>query len=92
MLQAQIEVATAPHVDMRAAHAARQTLAAVAAAHGLAIITSGTHPTAAWQETRQTESDRYDSVVEDLQMIARRNYYAGCTSMSSCRTRTRGSA
>ncbi len=81
MLQAQIEVATDPHVDMRAAHAEllqlRQTVAAVAAAHGLAIIASGTHPTAAWHETLQTESDRYDSVVEDLQMIARRNLLCG---------------
>ena len=50
MLQAQIEVATAPHTDMKAAHAEllrlRRTVAGVAAEHGLAIIAAGTHPTA----------------------------------------------
>jgi carboxylate-amine ligase len=81
LLQAQLEVATAPHVDLRAARAEllqlRQIIATVAATHGLAIIASGTHPTAAWHETRQTESDRYDGVVDDLQMIARRNVVCG---------------
>ena len=51
-LQSQIEVITSPHVDMRTAAAElkylRQTLAAVAAAHGLVIVAAGTHPTAMW--------------------------------------------
>jgi glutamate---cysteine ligase / carboxylate-amine ligase len=81
MLQAQIEVATAPHTDMKAAHAElralRRTVAGIAAEHGLAIIAAGTHPTASGLDTRQTESERYDAVVDDLQMIALRNALCG---------------
>jgi glutamate---cysteine ligase / carboxylate-amine ligase len=81
MLQAQIEVATAPHTDMKAAHAElrelRRTVAGIAAEHGLAIIAAGTHPTASEMEARQTESERYDAVVDDLQMIALRNVLCG---------------
>jgi glutamate---cysteine ligase / carboxylate-amine ligase len=81
MLQAQIEVATAPHTDMKAAYGElcelRRAVGDVAAEHGLAIIAAGTHPTASGQETRQTESERYDAVVDDLQMIALRNALCG---------------
>jgi glutamate---cysteine ligase / carboxylate-amine ligase len=80
MLQSQIEVATAPHTDMKAAHAElcelRRTVAGIAAEHGLAIIAAGTHPTASGR-ARQTESERYDAVVDDLQMIALRNALCG---------------
>src|SRR5437667_8094027 len=51
-LQAQIEVITSPHTNMADARAElrdlRHTVAAVAAEHGLAILASGTHPTAVW--------------------------------------------
>jgi glutamate---cysteine ligase / carboxylate-amine ligase len=49
----------------------------VAAAHGLAIMAAGTHPTASWRDIRQTESVRYDCVMEDLQMIGQRNMLCG---------------
>ena len=81
MLQAQIEVAPAPHTDMKAAREElrrlRRILAEVGAEHGVAIIAAGTHPTAAWQDSRQTESERYDAVMKDLQMIGRRNVLCG---------------
>jgi glutamate---cysteine ligase / carboxylate-amine ligase len=81
MLQAQIEVATAAHADMNAAREElrhlRRTLAEVGAEHGLAILAAGTHPTASWHDARQTESERYDAVMEDLQMIGRRNMLCG---------------
>jgi carboxylate-amine ligase len=81
MLQAQIEVATAPHTDMKAAREElrrlRRILAEVGAEHGVAIIAAGTHPTAAWRDSRQTESERYDAVMEDLQMIGSRNMLCG---------------
>jgi carboxylate-amine ligase len=81
MLQSQIEVATAPHTDMKTAHAElrelRRTVAGIAAEQGLAIIAAGTHPTASELEARQTESARYDAVVDDLQMIALRNALCG---------------
>ena len=51
-LQSQCEVATLPHHDIRTAHAElrhlRQTVAKIAADHGLAIVAAGTHPTADW--------------------------------------------
>jgi glutamate---cysteine ligase / carboxylate-amine ligase len=81
MLQAQIEVATAPHTEMKAAREElrdlRRTLADVAAAHGLAILAAGTHPIGSSRDAQQTESERYDVVMEDLQMIGRRNMLCG---------------
>ena len=56
-LQSQIEVATLPHHDIRTAHAElrhlRQTVAKIAADHGLAILAAGTHPTADWGRSQQ---------------------------------------
>jgi carboxylate-amine ligase len=80
-LQSQIEIVTVPQTDTAAAfkdlHSLRQTLAAVANAHGLAIMAAGTHPTAFWERSRQSEGERYDSVMDDLQMIGRRNMLCG---------------
>ena len=80
-LQAQIEVATEPHCG---ANQARQELlqlrrnaAAAAAAHGLAILACGTHPRALWRESVQSPKDRYDKVMDDLQMIGQRNMLCG---------------
>lgn len=81
LLQSQIEVATEPHADMATAAAElkglRQTVAATAAEHGLAILASGTHPTAEWGASMQTQKQRYDSVMQDLQMLGRRNMLCG---------------
>jgi glutamate---cysteine ligase / carboxylate-amine ligase len=80
-LQSQIEVATLPHHDMRTARAElrhlRQTVAKIAAEHGLAILAAGTHPTADWGRSQQSEGERYDVVMDDLQMIGRRNMLCG---------------
>src|SRR5271155_4961648 len=80
-LQAQIEVATEPHCKagnsklelMRL----RQNAAAAAAQHGLAILACGTHPLAFWRESVQSPKDRYDKVMDDLQMIGQRNMLCG---------------
>ncbi len=81
LLQAQVEIATLPHTDMATACAElrflRQTVARVAAEHGLAILAAGTHPTASWRDMQQTESKRYDIVMHDLQMIGQRNMLCG---------------
>src|SRR3984893_4495477 len=80
-LQPQIEVITSPHdnvVDARAElRALRQTISTVAAEHGLAILAAGTHPTAAWRSAQQTNKERYDSVMHDLQMIGQRDLLCG---------------
>jgi len=80
-LQPQIEVVTAPHACAADARVElrhlRQTVAAVAAEHGLAIIAAGTHPTALWREALQTAKERYDIVMQDLQMIGQRDLLCG---------------
>jgi len=80
-LQSQIEAATVPHTSMREARAElrflRQTVAAAAAQHGLAIFAAGTHPTALWKRSQQTPAERYDVVMDDLQMIGQRNMLCG---------------
>jgi len=80
-LQSQIEVKTLPHTDIKTAHAElrhlRQTVARVAADHGLAISAAGTHPTADWGRSQKSEGERYDAVMDDLQMIGQRNMLCG---------------
>jgi carboxylate-amine ligase len=80
-LQAQIEVATEPHRKAEDAKSEllqlRQNAAAAAAAHGLSILASGTHPMADWRDSVQTPKDRYDQVMNVLQMIGQRNMLCG---------------
>jgi carboxylate-amine ligase len=70
MLPAQIEVAT--RFDDNAAVAGaelrqlRQTLARIAAQHGLAILAAGTHPTATELSDPETPSGRYDTLLYGL--------------------------
>ena len=80
-LQSQLEVRTLPHTDIKTAREElrhlRQTVAKVAAEHGLAILAAGTHPTADWRKSQQSEGERYDAVMDDLQMIGQRNMLCG---------------
>ena len=55
----------------------RQNAAAAAAQHDLVILACGTHPLASWRESVQSRKDRYDKVMNDLQMIGRRNMLCG---------------
>jgi glutamate---cysteine ligase / carboxylate-amine ligase len=81
LLQSQIEVVSSTHSNMADARSElrhlRQTLAAIAAEHGLAFLAAGTHPTAAWGNSVQTAKERYDVVMHDLQMIGQRNILCG---------------
>ena len=81
MLQSQIEVMTIPHSNIGDARTElrflRQTVSNIAAEHGLAILAVGTHPTAQWNKAVQTQAERYDNVMEDLQMIGQRNMLCG---------------
>jgi glutamate---cysteine ligase / carboxylate-amine ligase len=80
-LQPQIEVITKPFHDMKEARGElsrlRRTVAEVATNHGLAILAVGTHPTALWDDAQQTDKERYDLVMDDLQMIGRRDLLCG---------------
>lgn len=80
-LQSQVEVVSLPHTDIKIAREElrqlRQTVAKIAADHGLAILAAGTHPTADWGKSQQSEGDRYDAVMDDLQMVGQRNMLCG---------------
>jgi glutamate---cysteine ligase / carboxylate-amine ligase len=80
-LSSQIEAISSPHFDFATARkelcGLRQTIAAVAARYGLAILAAGTHPTALWRRAQQTRSERYDNVMHDLQMIGQRDMFCG---------------
>jgi carboxylate-amine ligase len=80
-LQAQVEVVTSTHSSMIKARDElrdlRRTVAKVAAEHGLAILAAGTHPTALWTASVQSPKDRYDTVMDELQMIGHRDMLCG---------------
>jgi len=80
-LQPQVEVVTSPHTETADARAElrelRRIVSAVAAEHGLAILAAGTHPTAVWRDAQQTNKERYDVVMHDLQMIGQRDMLCG---------------
>ncbi|RFB78842.1 carboxylate-amine ligase [Methylovirgula sp. 4M-Z18] len=81
MLQAQVEIATPPSIDMAEARQAlasyRGTLGRIAADHDLGVLAAGTHPLAAWSRQRATEARRYGQIMHDLQMLGSRNMVCG---------------
>jgi glutamate---cysteine ligase / carboxylate-amine ligase len=81
MLQSQIEVATPVCTEMEEARESlmglRQGLAGIAGEHGLLLMASGTHPSAAWVRQRVTAAARYDRLMRDLQMLGSRNQVCG---------------
>jgi carboxylate-amine ligase len=81
MLQAQIEVATAPCTTMEAARNQlcrfRATLSGHAKGHGLGIVAAATHPLALWHQQERTPKDRYSAILADLQMVGRRDMLCG---------------
>ena len=80
-LQAQIEVATEPHLSLddgrRELLRLRQNAAAAAGDYGLSILACGTHPLAQWRDSIQTPKDRYAQIMEDLQMVGHRDMLCG---------------
>jgi carboxylate-amine ligase len=81
MLQAQLEVATNVHVDVRDAcqelKFLRREASKVASQFGLAIMASGTHPTAFWRDSKLSPKARYEDMIEDLRVVGRRNMLCG---------------
>src|SRR3954470_21586952 len=81
MLQAQLEVVSNVHVDAADAleelKFLRREVAAVAAQYGLAIMASGTHPTASWRLSQPSPKPRYHEMIEDLRTIGHRNMLCG---------------
>lgn len=81
LLQSQIEVVTPPCATPQAvrAHLAqcRAVLAEEAERVGLGVAAVGTFPLAYWREQTPTPKERYDTVMDDLQMLGRRNMMCG---------------
>lgn len=80
-LKAQVEVGTAVCHSISEAREklSRLRLAVVEAAEqeGLAAIAASTHPTAEWQKLQHTEKERYNTLANDLQAVARRLVICG---------------
>lgn len=80
-LQSQVEVATPPLYCFKEARTEmlyiRRVLAAYAKEHNLAILACGTHPEGNWQNAVQSDKERYDHVMDSLQMIGERNLLCG---------------
>ncbi len=81
MLQVQLEVNTRAHTTQHAMRnelvELRNTAARAAAEHGLAIAACGTHPTANWREGVHSPKERYRALMQDLQLVARRDMVCG---------------
>jgi carboxylate-amine ligase len=80
-LQAQIEVGTNVHSNMADAREEliflRREVSKVAHQFGMAILASGTHPTANWRVARTTPKLRYVEMMDDLQMVGNRDMLCG---------------
>ena len=57
--------------------ALRRGVAAIAADKDLRMLAAGTHPIAAWGEQVETPKNRYRDIMEDFQIVARRNVLCG---------------
>jgi len=75
MIQSMIEVGTGVCKDVQEARAditkLRGVISTLVRNKGLAIVAAGTHPFSHWQDQKIFENARYDSIVEENQIIAR---------------------
>ena len=81
LLSAQLEIASPPSTSFDEARATlaryRSDLAATGRAHGLLLFASGTHPMARWSGQSHTRKARYDALLDELQIIGRRDVVCG---------------
>ena len=81
LLESVLEIATSPCPEIAQAGAellALRTLAAErAAANGLRIGASGTHPFARWEDQRVVSDDRYRGLIRSLGFVARQEVVFG---------------
>ena len=80
-LRSQIEVGTKICTSITQAKEELRTLRScireVAEAHDLAMIAASTHPIADWDLQKHTEKDRYNTLAQDMQTVARRLLICG---------------
>jgi glutamate---cysteine ligase / carboxylate-amine ligase len=81
LLRSQIELISPVLHDVGSArewlHSSRRALAGIAEGFGLGILAAGTHPMAQWREQKATDLPRYESLLEDFQIVAQRNLLCG---------------
>ena len=75
MIQSMIEVGTGICPDIQEARAdivkLRSVISTLVRNQGLAIVAAGTHPFSHWQDQKIFENARYETIVEENQIIAR---------------------
>jgi carboxylate-amine ligase len=75
MIQSMVEVGTDVCRDAQEARAdiikLRSVLSTLVRKQGLVIVAAGTHPFSNWQEQKIFDNARYDSIVEENQVVAR---------------------
>jgi carboxylate-amine ligase len=80
-MQSQIEIASPILTGIDDArermNGLRQALAAALEPYELTLLAAGTHPLGVWREQNATEKKRYLKLVDDFQIIARRNLVCG---------------
>jgi carboxylate-amine ligase len=80
-LRSQIEVGTKVCTKISEAadeiRSLRSCIREVAASHGLAVIAASTHPIAEWDLQKHTEKERYHTLAQNLQTVARRMLICG---------------
>lgn len=80
-LKSQIEIATGVCSTIGGARRdlgkLRRTVADVAAKYDLAPIAASTHPFSEWQDQRHTDRERYNTLANDMQGVARRLVICG---------------
>jgi carboxylate-amine ligase len=81
LLQPQVEIATPILHDATQARESlgllRDEVAAIAARYDLGLVAAGTHPLGAWEDQRTTDKDRYARLIDDFQIVGRRNLFCG---------------
>ncbi|MGH8249578.1 MAG: carboxylate-amine ligase [Steroidobacteraceae bacterium] len=81
MLQSQVETRTVVCLETAELEAEllklRRSLIESGERHGIAIVSAGTFPMAEWREQTHTDEPRYQSLVDDFQIIGRRNLLCG---------------
>ncbi len=81
MLRPQVEISTPVMHDAPGARdhllRLRRELSSIASSCGLALVAAGTHPFADWLEQQHTDKPRYARLVQDFQIVGRRNLLCG---------------
>ena len=81
MHQSVVELGTEVCEDIGAAREQviklRSELAEIAASEGLKIASAGTHPFSHWMDQAITDDERYATILQDMQQIARANLIFG---------------